>query len=38
LERPIFYVDEQGERVYLSDEERAEEIERMQKVVKSACG
>lgn len=37
LDRPVYFVDEKGERVYLDDEGRKKEVERAKSIVKDDC-
>lgn len=37
IERPVFYVDENGKYVYLDDETRLSEISRMRKLIAENC-
>ena len=37
MERPVYYIDETGERVYLDDQKHKAEIARMQQLIADNC-
>jgi hypothetical protein len=37
MERPVYYIDEKGERVFLDDASHKAEIERMRELIKEHC-
>lgn len=37
MQRPVYYIDERGERVYLDDQARAAEMERMRAEIAEYC-
>jgi hypothetical protein len=37
MERPVYYIDEKGERVFLDDASHKAEIARMRELIKEHC-